>query len=83
MRLPRDLSGDELAVLLRRHFGYRLIRQRGSHMTLAVTDEETKHNLTIPCHRQVNVGTLSSILSDVAEHLDLPQDEVRQRLFGR
>lgn len=83
MRLPRDLSGDELAGLLRRHFGYRLIRQRGSHMTLTVTDEETKHNLTIPCHRQVSVGTLSSIVSDVAEHLGLPQDEVRQKLFGR
>ena len=35
MTLPRDLSGDELARLLRRNYGYRAIRQRGSHLRLA------------------------------------------------
>lgn len=34
MKLPRDLSGERLAQLLQRHFGYRLTRQSGSHMTL-------------------------------------------------
>ena len=29
MMLPRDLSGDELARLLRRHYGYRLVRLPG------------------------------------------------------
>lgn len=36
MRLPRDLSGDDLAKLLCRHYGYRLIRQKGSHMMLTL-----------------------------------------------
>ena len=35
MTLPRDLSGDELVRLLRRNYGYRVIRQRGSHLRLA------------------------------------------------
>ena len=35
MRLPRDLSGEDLAALLRRRYGYRFVRQSGSHMTLA------------------------------------------------
>lgn len=83
MRLPRNLSGDDLAGLLRRHYGYQFIRQRGSHMTLTTAIRDTKHSVTIPRHRQVNVGTLSSIVSDVAEHLGLTQDEVRQALFGR
>ena len=34
MKLPRDLSGERLAQLLHRHYGYRLTRQSGSHMTL-------------------------------------------------
>ncbi len=34
MRLPRDLDGEELAKLLEK-FGYRLVRQTGSHMMLA------------------------------------------------
>ena len=33
MRLPRDLSGDRLARLLARHYGYSIIRTKGSHMT--------------------------------------------------
>ena len=34
MRLPRNLSGVELASLLARRYGYVLARQRGSHMRL-------------------------------------------------
>ena len=79
MRLPRDLSGDDLAGLL---YGYRLIRQRGSHIRLTTTVQGTEHSVTIPRHRQVNVGTLSSIVSDVAEYLGLTQYEVRRALFG-
>ena len=82
MRLPRDLSGEDLAGLLRRHYGYRLVRQRGSHMTLAAAIRGTEHSVTIPRHRQIRVGTLSSIMSDVAERLGLTQDEVRRELFG-
>ena len=37
MRLPRDMSGEDLAGQLRRRYGYQLVRQRGSHMTLTRT----------------------------------------------
>ena len=37
--MPRDMSGDELIRLLRRHFGYRVVRQRGSHMRWFPTQE--------------------------------------------
>ena len=60
MRLPRDLSGDDLAGLLHRHYGYRLIRQRGSHMTLTATIRGTEHNVTIPRHRQRTDGLLGN-----------------------
>ncbi len=78
MRLPRDMSGEDLAALLRRRNGYRIVRQRGSHMTLTLTTG----GVTVPRHRAVKVGTLSGIAVDVAAHLGLTQDELRAELFG-
>jgi len=36
MKLPRDISGEELAKLLRK-YGYKVTRQTGSHMRLTTT----------------------------------------------
>ncbi len=77
MRLPRDVSGEELAHLLER-FGYIVTRQTGSHMRLT---REGEHHLTVPRHRQVRVGTLSNILRDVAEHIGVTREEVIDALW--
>ncbi|MDE2903786.1 MAG: type II toxin-antitoxin system HicA family toxin [Chloroflexota bacterium] len=82
MRLPRDMSGEDLAALLRRRYGYQLVRQRGSHMTLTRTGGDESHSVTVPRHRALRVGTLGGIVGDVAEHLGVTQDEVRRELFG-
>ena len=81
MTLPRDLSGDGLVALLRRHYGYRVIRQRGSHMRLESVLRGTQHRVTVPRHQELDVGTLSGIVSDVAAYLGLTSNEVRQALF--
>ena len=81
MRLPRDLSGDQLAVLLRR-YGYEVTRQTGSHMRLTTT-QEGEHHVTIPRHGSLRVGTLSGILSDVAEHLGIPKPALVETLFSK
>lgn len=80
MRLPRDLSGEQLAFLLRR-YGYQTTRQTGSHMRLT-TLVEGEHHVTIPRHGALRVGTLSAILTSVAEHLGLARDDVATALFG-
>ncbi len=80
MKLPRDLSGEELARLLRK-YGYEVTRQTGSHMRLT-TRLEGEHNITIPKHRALKPGTLSSILRDVAEHLGVDKKELIKELFG-
>ena len=82
MKLPRDLSGNELVRLLRRHYGYDFTRQRGSHVRLTTSVLGTEHHVTVPRHENLHAGTLASILSDVAEYLEITPDEVRQRLFG-
>ena len=81
MRLPRDLSGKELAVLLRR-YDYQVTRQTGSHMRLTTT-EGGEHHITIPHHKSLRVGTLSAILRDVAEPLGISRQELQEALFGR
>ena len=80
MRTPRDVSGTELAGLLGK-LGYAVTRQSSSHIRLT-RQAQGEHHLTIPRHSSLRVGTLNSILRDVAEHLEMTKDELVQRLWG-
>ena len=81
MRLPREVSGDELARLLTK-VGYRPTRQTGSHIRLtAVLPSE--HRITIPLHPSLKIGTLNGILREVASHLQISKDELIGRLWGK
>ena len=82
MKLPRDLSGTEVTRRLARHYGYRVTRSRGSHMTVTLTAGGDQHQVTVPRHREVRIGTLDAIIADVAAFLDLPKQAVRDTLFG-
>ncbi len=66
MRLPRDLSGDDLARVLE-GLGYEITRQTGSHLRLTAAGP-AEHPVTIPRHQSLRVGTLSSILRDLAAY---------------
>lgn len=81
MRLPRDLSGRELASLLHRHYGYEVVRQTGSHLRLS-TDFGGRHRVTVPAGETLRVGTLAAVLSEVAAHHGISRAEVEERLFG-
>ena len=81
MKLPRDISGKELAVALAA-LGYRVTRQTGSHIRLTST-ERGEHHVTIPAHVPLRVGTLSAILGDVADHFGTTRTAIAKRLFDR
>ena len=81
MRLPRDLSGRDLARALGA-FGYVRTRQVGTHMRLS-TELGGEHHLTVPDHQALRLGTLAGILADVAEHLGIGREELAARLFER
>lgn len=81
MKLPRDLSGGDLARALT-ILGYSVTRQAGSHMRLT-TARGGQHHLTVPRHDPLKPGTLSAILADVAGHFGIPRDELLGRLFPR
>lgn len=78
MKLPRDLSGRELAKLLQR-FGYTVVRQQGSHLRLLSYSKESPHAITIPDHSELKIGTLRTIVRLVAAYLQLaPADVIRE-----
>ncbi|MBI1832536.1 MAG: type II toxin-antitoxin system HicA family toxin [Planctomycetes bacterium] len=80
MKLPRNLSGTELAKALKK-LGYVVTRQKSSHIRLT-TQQNGEHHVTVPDHDPVKVGTLADILKDVADHFGLQRDELLDQLFG-
>ena len=82
MKLPRNTSGEELAKLLDR-YGYHISRQTGSHIRLTSTLKGAEHNITIPRHKPLKVGTLSSILNDVANYLEIDRSALASELFEK
>lgn len=79
MKLPRDVSGVELARRLK-PYGYELTRRVGSHMRLT-TREHGQHHVTIPAHDELRVGTLQYVIASVAHHLKLEPGELVALLF--
>ncbi|HBZ29027.1 MAG TPA: hypothetical protein DEO56_00250 [Nitrosomonas nitrosa] len=81
MKLPRDISGNQLIKALER-LDYHMARQTGSHVRLECAVPE-KHLLTIPLHNPLRVGTLSAILNNVGKHHALTREALIIRLFGK
>ncbi|MCK5833539.1 type II toxin-antitoxin system HicA family toxin [bacterium] len=79
MKLPRDLSGSDLVKSLSK-FGYELDHQTGSHCRLK-TELNGTHSITIPAHSPLKLGTLNSILNEIAKHLKISKSELIERLF--
>ena len=79
MKIPRDISGADLVKKLNK-FGYIPTRQTGSHIRLT-TQQNGEHHITIPNHSPLRIGTFTSILTLVAEHLNINRDELIDKLF--
>ena len=79
MKLPREISGEELAKLLKK-YGYEVTRQTGSHMRLT-TALQGEHHITIPAHKYLKIGTLSGILNDIAIHFKIDKSDLVKKLF--
>lgn len=84
MRLPRDIGGEELAGLLIIYgiYGYEITRQAGSHLRLTSTLKGEQY-LTIPKHKPLKIGTLSSILNEVASHMEMTRESLVKELFSK
>jgi len=54
MKLPRDVSGDTVIALLRRH-GYEVSHQKGSHVRMKHNGKPA-HHVTVPKRNPIDVG---------------------------
>jgi len=54
------ISGNDLIKILTKRFGFRVLRQKSSHVTL--TNDICF--ITVPLHEELDRGTLNAILSD-------------------
>ena len=79
MKLPRDLSGAELANHLCRFWEYAEIHQVGSHMILE-TQTPVPHRISVPAHNALRIGTLNSIVRSVARHKGVEREVILYRL---
>lgn len=60
VKLPR-LSGHELIKILAQ-FGFKKIRQKGSHVILIKETKQGKIGCVVPLHDELEIGTLLGIL---------------------
>ena len=78
-RLPRDINGVELSKKLSK-LGYTVTRQSGSHIRLCCIKGEKEHCLTIPAHKVLKIGTLHSIISDIADFLGIDRATLIEKI---
>jgi predicted RNA binding protein YcfA (HicA-like mRNA interferase family) len=78
-KTPRNVSGNDLIKLLSK-YGYQPIRQKGSHIRLSKISDEGHQKITIPNHDPIKIGTLNTILSDIADQLHISKEELINKL---
>ncbi|MFH7243477.1 MAG: type II toxin-antitoxin system HicA family toxin [Spirulina sp.] len=81
MKLPRDLTGQQLAKALAT-LGYTVDRQTGSHLRLT-TQQNGVHHITVPNHSPIKIGTLNAILKAIAEHFDISREDLTNQIFPK
>lgn len=82
MRLPRDISGAELASRLRQ-YGYETTWRTGGHLRLSFSAKGHEHHITIPAHQELKVGSLNAIPGDVGAYLEMDRAKLAEALFRR
>ncbi|MBS0462333.1 MAG: type II toxin-antitoxin system HicA family toxin [Proteobacteria bacterium] len=78
MKMPRDLTGHDLVRSLHR-LGYEVTRQNGSQMRIT-TQVGGEHHEVIPNHRPLKIGTLQSLLRNIAAHHGMSIAELLRQL---
>jgi predicted RNA binding protein YcfA (HicA-like mRNA interferase family) len=75
MKVPRNLSGQELIQMLVKNLGYKIVHQRGSHVVVE-TEDPSRHRIAVPDHKILRIGTLNAILKAVAQHKGISKVEI-------
>lgn len=77
-KLPQ-VGGERLIKSLER-LGYKVIRQRGSHIRMRKATGIGEHNITVPNHPSIAKGTLNDILTKVSLWNNIGKEELLKML---
>jgi predicted RNA binding protein YcfA (HicA-like mRNA interferase family) len=69
MRKLQRVSG-EVAINTLEKFGFKKVRQRGSHVILKKQTSEGETGCVVPLHKELAVGTLRGILKQARLNVD-------------
>lgn len=81
-KIPRDISGRKLTKLLEK-YGYQVSRETASHIRMISNFKNKEHKITVPDHHPIKIGTLNSILNDLANYLEMDKKKLADKLFNR
>ena len=76
--IPILTAKEIIRVLLKA--GFKVVRQRGSHVRLELRNDRGTWAETVPMHREVARGTLRGILKRLVPATGLELDELVERL---
>lgn len=62
------ISGDDIVKVLV-SLGYEKVKQRGSHIKMRKIYSEGKHTIIIPNHKEIDRGTLRSIVRKMSKYI--------------
>jgi predicted RNA binding protein YcfA (HicA-like mRNA interferase family) len=74
VKLPKDVSGQELVKVLLR-VGFVVNRQRGSHIVLRRGNPYTR--VVVPDHKQVRPGILRQILTEAGLTMEQREEQMK------
>jgi len=67
----KKISGKECLKILCNKFGFRIVRQKGSHVLIKKETLGRKIGTVIPMHEELKTGTLKAILRQA----QIPEEE--------
>ena len=62
MRTLKKISGKDCIKILCNKFGFKAVRQSGSHVILKKDYENKRIGTVVPLHTELKIGTLKSVL---------------------
>ncbi|HEY4524596.1 MAG TPA: type II toxin-antitoxin system HicA family toxin [Candidatus Paceibacterota bacterium] len=77
-KLRRDLSGKKLLSLFSK-LGFGLVEQHGSHAKLKRIVDGNEQILTIPVHKEIDVGTARAVFNQASRFV--PEKELRRYFY--
>ena len=78
-KIPRDVSAKKLIKVLSK-YGYEVTRQVGSHIRIYITTKNGIEGVTVPNHDPIKLGTLMSIINEVASQLNIDREDIIDQL---